>query len=71
MCILYSMEKPQQILCISITGPFLKIMNYEKKVLYIIFSLFLISKSFAQVAEISSPDGQLKLHVFRRRKSIV
>ncbi len=64
ICILYSMAKPQQILCISITGPFLKIINYEKKVLYILFSMFLISKSFAQVAEISSPDGQLKLHVF-------
>lgn len=36
----------------------------RKKVLYIVFSLFLISKSFAQVAEIASPDGQLKLHVF-------
>jgi len=36
----------------------------RKKVLYIVFSLFLISKSFAQVAEIVSPDGQLKLHVF-------
>ncbi|WP_426478399.1 glycoside hydrolase family 97 catalytic domain-containing protein [Chryseobacterium sp. CBSDS_008] len=36
----------------------------RKKVLYIVFSLFLISKSFAQVAEISSPDGHLKLHVF-------
>lgn len=36
----------------------------RKKVLYIIFSLFLISKGFAQVAEISSPDGHLKLQVF-------
>ncbi|WP_288444738.1 glycoside hydrolase family 97 protein [uncultured Chryseobacterium sp.] len=36
----------------------------RKKVLYVLFSLFLISKSFAQVAEIASPDGQLKLHVF-------
>jgi len=36
----------------------------RKKVLYIVFSLLLISKSFAQVAEVSSPDGQLKLHVF-------
>ncbi|MBO9691379.1 glycoside hydrolase family 97 protein [Chryseobacterium sp.] len=36
----------------------------RKKVLYIVFSLFLISKSFAQVAEISSPDGHLKLQVF-------
>lgn len=36
----------------------------RKKVLYIVFSLFLICKSFAQVAEISSPDGNLKLHVF-------
>ncbi|PTT40874.1 alpha-glucosidase [Chryseobacterium sp. HMWF028] len=36
----------------------------RKKVLYILFSLFQISKSFAQVAEVLSPDGQLKLHVF-------
>lgn len=36
----------------------------RKKVLYIVFSLFLISKGFAQVAEISSPDGHLKLQVF-------
>lgn len=36
----------------------------RKKVLYIVFSLFLICKSFAQVAEISSPDGNLKVHVF-------
>lgn len=36
----------------------------RKKFLYIVFSLLLISKSFAQVAEVSSPDGQLKLHVF-------
>lgn len=36
----------------------------RKKVLYIVFSLFLISKSFAQVAEISSLDGHLKLQVF-------
>ncbi|QRA44562.1 glycoside hydrolase family 97 protein [Chryseobacterium cucumeris] len=36
----------------------------RKKVLYIVFSLFLISKGFAQVAEISSPDGYLKLQVF-------
>ena len=36
----------------------------RKKVLYIVFSLFLICKSFAQVAEISSPDGHLKLRVF-------
>lgn len=36
----------------------------RKKVLYIVFSLFLISKSFAQVVEISSPDGHLKLQVF-------
>ncbi|WP_312510111.1 glycoside hydrolase family 97 protein [Chryseobacterium culicis] len=34
------------------------------KVLYIVCSLLLISKSFAQVAEITSPDGQIKLHVF-------
>ncbi|MCJ7935942.1 MAG: glycoside hydrolase family 97 protein [Chryseobacterium sp.] len=39
-------------------------MSYEKKVLYIVFSLFLISKSFAQIAEVESPDGQIKLHVF-------
>ncbi|WP_418123397.1 glycoside hydrolase family 97 catalytic domain-containing protein [Chryseobacterium sp. PTM-20240506] len=36
----------------------------RKKVLYIVISLFLISKGFAQVAEISSPDGHLKLQVF-------
>lgn len=36
----------------------------RKKVLYLLFSFFLISKSFAQVAEILSPDGHLKLHVF-------
>lgn len=36
----------------------------RKKVLFIVFSLFLISKGFAQVAEISSPDGHLKLQVF-------
>ncbi|BAP32338.1 alpha-glucosidase [Chryseobacterium sp. StRB126] len=36
----------------------------RKKVLYLLFSLFLINKSFAQVAEISSPDGHLKLQVF-------
>ncbi len=36
----------------------------RKNVLYIVFSLLLISKSFAQVAEVSSPNGQLKLHVF-------
>lgn len=36
----------------------------RKKVLYIVFSLFLICKSFAQVAEIASPDGHLKLQVF-------
>ncbi|WES99535.1 glycoside hydrolase family 97 catalytic domain-containing protein [Chryseobacterium arthrosphaerae] len=36
----------------------------KKKVLYIVFSLFLICKSFAQVAEISSPDGHLKLRAF-------
>ncbi|QWT87027.1 glycoside hydrolase family 97 catalytic domain-containing protein [Chryseobacterium sp. PCH239] len=36
----------------------------RKKILYIVFSLFLISKGFAQVAEISSPDGHLKLQVF-------
>ncbi|CAM2860234.1 glycoside hydrolase family 97 protein [Chryseobacterium flavum] len=36
----------------------------RKKVLYIVFSLFLINKSFAQVAEISSPDGHTKLQVF-------
>lgn len=36
----------------------------RKKVLYIVFSLFLICKSFAQVAEIASPDRHLKLQVF-------
>ncbi|GEN66182.1 glycoside hydrolase family 97 protein [Chryseobacterium rhizosphaerae] len=36
----------------------------RKKVLYLLFSFFLISKSFAQVAEVASPDGHLKLHVF-------
>ncbi|MBP2614977.1 glycoside hydrolase family 97 protein [Chryseobacterium jejuense] len=36
----------------------------RNKVLYIVFSLLLISKSFAQVAEVASPDGQLKLSVF-------
>lgn len=34
------------------------------KVLYVLFSFLLICKSFAQVAEISSPDERLKLHVF-------
>lgn len=36
----------------------------RKKVLYLLFSFFLISKSLAQVAEVASPDGHLKLHVF-------
>lgn len=43
----------------------------RKKVLYIVFSLFLISKSFGQVAEISSPDGHLKLQVFSEEGKVL